>query len=175
MPLSHKQIKAVKFYQGDVSGTDPFWGDKKAYCTLNALFFPGIENEIARASEGKKLNPAFLEDTGRLIALCNELLSAFHAMPLENSTVTRRVERLSDYRLRRKLGNTVSFTSTSTAGFLTSYTGKKGLALMRFELPAGTPCLCLDSISLTPDSYLDVGQSLSTAYPVVVKTLIWNR
>ncbi len=37
------------------------------------------------------------------------------------------------------------------------------------------PCLCLDGIPLTSDSYLDVGAPLSTAYPVVVKTLIWNR
>ena len=43
------------------------------------------------------------------------------------------------------------------------------------RLPEDTPCLCLDSIALTPDSYLDVGRTLSTAYPVVIKTLIWNR
>ena len=46
---------------------------------------------------------------------------------------------------------------------------------LTLRLGTEAPCLCLDSISLTPDSYLDVGQSLSTAYPVVIKTLIWNR
>ena len=46
---------------------------------------------------------------------------------------------------------------------------------LALRLPPGTPCLCLDSIALTADSYLDVGRTLSTAYPVVVKTLILNK
>ena len=34
------------------------------------------------------------------------------------------------------------------------------------------PCLCLDSVALTGDSYLDVGLPVGPAYPVVVKTLV---
>jgi len=143
MLLSQKQMNAVKYYQGDVSGNDPFWGDQKAYCTLNSLFFPGIENETARSHEGKKLNPAFLDDTDRLIGFCDDLLSAFCTSPLETDMISWRVERISDYRLRKAFGNTISFTSTSTTGFLNAYGDKKGLALIKFELPAGTPCIDL--------------------------------
>jgi len=145
MKYSNAQIKAIRFYQGDVSGTDPFWGDEKAYCTLNALFFPGIDNEIARCREGKKLNPAFLEDADRLSSLCCDLISAFFVSPAADTMLTWRVERLSDYKIRRDSKNTVSFTSTSKAGFLADYSDKKGLALMCFEIPEGTPCIDMDA------------------------------
>lgn len=37
------------------------------------------------------------------------------------------------------------------------------------------PILCLDGIRLPPGSYLDVGEPLGPALPVVVKTLIWKE
>ena len=33
-------------------------------------------------------------------------------------------------------------------------------------------CLCIDGIQPTPESYLDIGMPIGSAYPVVVKTLI---
>ena len=79
--LTDRQLRAVRYYIGDVSGIDPFWGDGKAYVALNALFFPGIETEKNRAKEGKYLNPAILEDTDRLTELLSDLLSAFNSSP----------------------------------------------------------------------------------------------
>ncbi len=141
MKLSKSAAAAVRYYQGDVAGNDPFWGDSKAYCTLNSLFFPGISNETARSAEGKRLNPAFLEDIDRLTGMCGDLLGAFSEAGTEQELFTFRVERLSDYLLCRELGRTVSFTSTSRNGFLKEYRDKKGLALLRFRIPAGTPCI----------------------------------
>ena len=37
------------------------------------------------------------------------------------------------------------------------------------------PILCLDGIHLPPGSYLDVGEPLGPALPVVVKTLVWKE
>ena len=42
-------------------------------------------------------------------------------------------------------------------------------------LMQNTPCLCLDSVALTPGSYLDVGAPVGSAYPVVVKTLVLSK
>ena len=39
-------------------------------------------------------------------------------------------------------------------------------------LPEGTPCLCIDRVRLTEDSFLDVGSPVGPAFPVVVKTLV---
>ena len=146
MKLSEHAITAIRYYLGDVEGNDPFWGDRKAYCTLNALFFPGIANETARAREGKRLNPAFLQDIGRLTALCTDLLQAFCDAGTPREITVFRVERLSDCLLRRELGDTISFTSTSASGFLKEYRDKKGLALLRFRIPAGTPCIVMADV-----------------------------
>lgn len=49
-----------------------------------------------------------------------------------------------------------------------------GQALAR-RLGTDTQLLCLDGIKLTGNSYLDVGQPVGPAYPVVVKTLILSQ
>ena len=139
-------IRAIKYYEGDVSGTDAFWSDPKAYVTLNSLLFPGIGNEIARAVEGKRLNPAVLEDTGRLTELYRLLLTAAERFRTGKEITVWRVERYSDYLACRQRGGTISFTSTSTAGYLGRYGDKLGLAVIEFHLPEGTPCIPLAEV-----------------------------
>ena len=39
-------------------------------------------------------------------------------------------------------------------------------------LPPDTPCLCIDRVRLTDQSYLDVGAPVGPALPVVIKTLV---
>ncbi len=141
MQLKEAEIAALRYYIGDVSGDDPFWGDGRAYLVLNALFYPGIVTERARAAEGKPLNPAILADEERLRTVCTDLLSVFQRSACEAPLTLYRVERLADYRLNVEAGHLISFTSTSTAGFLPAYRDRRGIALMRFQLPAGTPCI----------------------------------
>ncbi len=43
------------------------------------------------------------------------------------------------------------------------------------HLPPGTPCLCIDRVKLSEDSFLDIGQPVGPALPVVVKTLILSK
>lgn len=43
---------------------------------------------------------------------------------------------------------------------------------LRLHLPQGAPCLCIDRVRLSPDSYLDLGAPIGPALPVVIKTLI---
>ena len=46
---------------------------------------------------------------------------------------------------------------------------------LALRLPGEKPILCIDSIHLTADSYLDVGAPVGPALPVVVKTLILSN
>ncbi len=144
--LTEKEIQAIRYYIGDVSGKNAFWGDGKAYILLNALFYPGIATEQARAREGKYLNPAILEDPARLEDLLHALLSAFRKSALSEQKYSFRVERFSDYEIMRQAGRTISFTSTSENGFLRTYQDRIGISLMKFLLPAGTPCLVMKEI-----------------------------
>ena len=139
--LNEKEIRALRFYIGDVSGSDPFFGDPKAYIVLNSLFFPDISSERARAAEGKLLNPAIIADTERLTGFFSDLFSAFRKSISAEDTVTHRVERYSDYQLCREKAQTVSFTSTSKNGFLSAYRDRLGIALMELHIPAGSLCI----------------------------------
>ena len=139
--LNDHEKNALQYYIGDVSGTDPFWSDPKAYVVLNTLFFNGTETEQARAAEGKFLNPAILKDEHRLTDLLSALFSAFHKCSTDKELHTFRVERWSDYLPCRSSGRTISFMSTSTAGFLSNYRDRLGIALMKFTLHPGTPCI----------------------------------
>lgn len=139
--LTNAEKNALRFYIGDVSGDDPFWSDPKAYVLLNALFFPGIAAESDRAAEGKYLNPAILADIPRLLGFFGDLLPAFRKCTVDRDMTVYRVERLSDYRLCQQCGSTMSLTSTSTAGFLSNYRDRRGIALMRFELKRRVPCI----------------------------------
>ena len=141
MSLTDAQRAAVKFYEGDVCGSDPFWGDAKAYVTLNSLFYPGIDTERRRAAEGKRLNPAITSDTERLLRVCIDLLQACKAADISKPRCAYRVERHADYLEMRRAGKTISFTSTSTEGFLAEYGDRIGIALLEFHIPAGIACL----------------------------------
>ena len=46
---------------------------------------------------------------------------------------------------------------------------------LALRLPPERPILCIDRVRFGPESYLDVGKPLSSAIPVVVKTLILSR
>jgi len=146
MKLNEKQLKAIRYYEGDVKGEDPFWGDPKAYVTLNSLFYDGIDTETRRAMEGKRLNPAILEDTDRLYELLKDLLDVFDLCQQKEDILSYRVERYSDYLEMKKEGRTISFTSTSSDGFLKAYGDRIGIALMEFHIAKGFPCICFSEV-----------------------------
>ena len=153
--MNEKQLQAIRFYEGDVTGDDPFWSDPKAYVTINSLYFDGIETERRRAKEKKYLNPEIIRDPLRLFGFLKDLFSAFSKS--ETERITYRVERYEDYLEMKKAGRTVSFTSTSTDGFLKEYSDRIGIALMVFHIPAGGFCLPFQEV--LQEGYLKVQES----------------
>lgn len=150
--LSAEMEKIIRFYSGDVQwalqeGRDAsFWGDSKAYGTLNALFFSGITNEQARIAEKKLLNPAFLSDPGRLFMLCETLIEAARLCASTRELRTYRVERIDNFSETLQTQHTVAFTSTSLGGFLGDYCDKKGLVLLEYIIPPGIPCVDMQQV-----------------------------
>lgn len=134
-------LKALRYYarENDVYCGMP--NDIGAYNTLNALLYDDVKSELARAKEGKPLNPAFFDaEPGVIPALCADLIAAcvFGGKGASAQTVFR-VARSSDVEAMLRAGRTLSFTSTSQNGFLDSYADKDGLALLEMHLPANAP------------------------------------
>lgn len=136
--------RAVQYYEGDIPAADrgdPFWGDPKAYVSLNALLFAGLRSERLRVQEGKCLNPAVFSDPERLLDVFAALLAA--ASPCKEPAEGFRVERADDFAAYAEARETRSFTSTCRDGFLPAYGDKRGIVLLHWTLPAGTPCIIL--------------------------------
>ena len=151
--LNAEEIRAVKYYEGDIpaaDAADPFWGDPKAYVSLNALLFDGLHSECTRIREGKRLNPAVLSDIPRLLRVFAALRSAAKKGAQQSDTVGYRVERAADFSACAAAGQTLAFTSTCLDGFLSEYGDKRGIVLMTFRIPAGTPCMIFRALL---DSY----------------------
>lgn len=139
--LNNQEKLWLKYYTGDVSGADPFWSEPKAYLVLNSLLYDGLETEISRTREGKFLNPAILDDVDRLLDFYDNMFSAFRKCRSDGDIKTYRVERYSDFIPILKTNHTVSFTSTSTGGFLDAYRDRKGITLIKFIIPENVSCI----------------------------------
>ena len=46
---------------------------------------------------------------------------------------------------------------------------------LELVLPQGTPCLCIDGVSVREGSYLDVGKPVGSCFPVVIKTIVFEK
>ncbi len=168
----HKQINrreaidAVRLYEGDIrirdeegnlvgrQSSDPFYGDKNAYRTLNALLFPGIINEISRIQkEGKQLNPVFLEKIDETIDLyCRifQLMCWEHRKSDREWVIAKRVERLNSLALLEQ-GQALSFISASKAGYDEEFAKKDGVILIEMHISPDVP-------------YLDFEKALGSEY-----------
>lgn len=138
---------AVRFYEGDVPDTkDPLYSDPKAYVTLNAVFFPGTENERIKIREHRFLNPAFFLRWQEVFGEEGITSKIFEAMRVSGGcrkNLTWRVEREQDFAEMCRQKRTVAFTSTSSSGFLSSYGDKLGIVLLEFHLDETVPALDL--------------------------------
>ena len=46
---------------------------------------------------------------------------------------------------------------------------------LELVLPPGRPCLCIDGVSLAEGNYLDVGKPVGSCFPVVIKTIVFEK
>lgn len=172
--LNNQEKRWLKYYIGDVSGSDRFWSEPKAYLVLNSLFYDGIGTEKARTAEGKFLNPTVLDDVDRLLDFYDNMFSAFLKCHTDRDIITYRVERYNDFLPMWDTDHTVSFTSTSADGFLDRYRDRKEITLIKFFIPESISCInvaeALDfyakpdeaEILLPPFMYLDLIQTVPT-------------
>lgn len=156
-------LDSLRLYEGDIrirgeegklhckQSADPFYGDRDAYRTLNALLIPDIHNEYSRIEkEGKQLNPVFAnqaEETIRLYCRVFSLMCRYREDEKKSGEEVRakRIERNSSLALL-KGGNTISFFSASKAGYQKEFAKKDGIILLEIHVPPDVPYLDLENV-----------------------------
>lgn len=157
---------ALRYYGGDTrirdqSGrltnvrqqSDALLGDEKIYRTLNALLYPGIENEKERILiEGHVLNPAAVLRFSETFEVIRRIYSAMNCSEWKHNDVVccRRIERSSAERYLKR-GFLPSFYSTSTGPYRREYADKAKIILLEFVLCPETP-------------YVDFSRALGSEY-----------
>ena len=173
--LNENEIHALRYYEGilEEKEKDPFWQDAKAYVTFNSLFFIGMETEIARSAEQRKLNPVIALEREQLFSFAADLYSACTKYKHDVLHVYR-VERLVDYRKFCENGHVTSFLSTSRNGFLEAYEDKFDLVLMDLEIAPEVSCI--DLMEMIPGKKKEEGEVLIAPYSTLeVEELPLNR
>lgn len=141
----------IRLYTGDVrmrdnngkiscmESTDQIWGDKKLYQTLNVLMFDGIENEVTRVREGKKINIELLRKPKLIIDIYNGIYREIVKTYKNNEIVNEayRIERMISIKQLEK-GFTRSFFSTSQGRYNSYFENKDGIVLFRVIFEDGS-------------------------------------
>ena len=154
---------ALRLYEGDTrirdeagnlllrQSTDPFYGNKHAYRTLNALLIPGIDNEFSRIEkEGKQLKTIFAEQLEETIRLYCRIFSLMclcrnDGKEKKEEIVVKRIER-NDSLALLKDGHTISFFSASKAGYQKEFAQKDGIILLEVHIIPDVPYLDLEKV-----------------------------
>ena len=138
--LTESLVNALLYYIGDPTAYPGMPHDKKAYCTLNTLFYGDIVSERARIKEGRMINPEIFSNKETVCAFIYDLInSTIGGGKEETEETVFRVARISDVDAMIHAEKTMSFTSTSKKGFLKEYSDKDGLVLLELQIPPNTP------------------------------------
>lgn len=159
--LTEKEKDSIRFYQGDTrkrtedgslsnSLTETgLYGIPSAYKTMNCLMFDGIDNEKERISEGSTvLNPQVFHEIEKVVDIFCDIFRAMCKCKNRNrKIIVYRTDRRISVREMKKLGQTISFTSTSKGNHPKEYfCKKKMLMLLEFIVPAGIPYLDFEEV-----------------------------
>lgn len=156
--FTEEEIRSVRFYQGTLCDIEPkseldaFYVTPKAYMTLNALMYDGIENELTRISKEKhQLSPELFKHMEEVIKVYCDILSV---MKKTLELKKQGEEYLFTYRAEReqaleelKKGHLVSFSSTSKCKEIDDYFSRKyGLIILKFKIPSDVPWVDVNQV-----------------------------
>ena len=142
-PLDYTQAEkfAIKVYEGVAPGMGALSGSNTSYMMMNAMMFPGIDNELERLFDDQRsLSPSALYAADELMDTSLDLYSVMYkyGQRMTEDRVGYRVDRASSAKAVYEGGEIISNFSTSTAGY--QGFSKKDIALVRAVIKKGTPC-----------------------------------
>lgn len=148
-PLDFTELEkySIRLYEGAAPRPDNAGGGElartpSAYMTLNMMFFDGIENELERIFDDRKiLVPSALSEADEILDRSLDLFTAMYkyGKRMSEDKIGYRVDRASSARQVYEEGHTISNFSTSMRGYNDAFS-KKNIALVELIVRRGTPC-----------------------------------
>lgn len=128
--LTIYELDCIRFYMGDpkIVNRGDFRGGPKAYNTINALLHDGIQNEMDKINEGKKIDIYDVEHLKSYISLIATIYLAMEKYSKMNQNphlTTYRVDRFSEIAGLMEQKRIEGFYSTCKWGFLKEYANTK--------------------------------------------------
>jgi len=128
--LTTYELDCIRFYMGDpeIVNRGDFCGGPKAYNTINALLHDGIQNEIDKISEGKKIeiyDAKHLKSYMSLIATIYLAMKKYSQINQNAHLTTHRVDRFSEIPGLMERKRIEGFYSTCKWGYLEEYANTK--------------------------------------------------
>ena len=128
--LTTYELDCIRFYMGDpeIVNRGDFRGGPKAYNTINALLHDGIQNEMDKINEGKKIeiyDAKHLKSYMSLIATIYLAMEKYSRTNQNTRLITYRVDRFSEIAGLMEQKRIEGFYSTCKWGFLKEYANTK--------------------------------------------------
>ena len=141
---TEQEKNAIKIYIGQGSGDTQISNNSNIYNTMNALLFPGIDNELARiVLENKSMYSSVFNSLYELIDIYLNLYSAMYKFGKNNLDYIRttRMDRTQSYPAMMEKRETVSFYSTSKDNEPLKTFKKSSPAVARVLIEPGASCI----------------------------------
>lgn len=150
--LSAYELDCIRFYMGDpeIVNRGDFRGGPKAYNTINALLHDGIQNEIDKMSEGKRIeifDAEHLKSYMSLIAAIYVAMQKYSQSHENRHLTTYRVDRFSEIAGLKEKKRIEGFYSTCKWGYLSEYANTKAnVVLLEIVREENIPYLDFESL-----------------------------
>lgn len=146
---TYEEKRALKIYEGASEDKGVLALDSDAYKTINSMFFPDIDNEVARIFEdGSYLNDNAIRKAEELLACTlNMYLTMYkYGQKMNKSAHVLRIDRAASFPVMEERGETVSNFSTSLQDEFNESFKKAHMVLVEAEIEPGAVCVDFEDV-----------------------------
>lgn len=146
---THEEKRALKIYEGASKDNGVLARDNDAYKTINSMFFPDIDNEIARIfDDGAMLNDNAIRNAEEILACTlNMYLTMYkYGKKMDKPAHVLRIDRAASFPVMEERGETVSNFSTSLQDKFNETFKKAHMVLVEAEIEPGAVCADFEDI-----------------------------
>ena len=176
LTYTEAEIHAIKVYEGVRPSVGPLARDANAYMTINAMMFPGIDNELERIfDDNTTLSTSSIYNIEELLRTSCDLYSAMYkyGKRMAKNKIGYKIARASTAKQIADEGRIISNFSTSQKGYSKGFK-KDNISIIQAMIKAGTPCADFLEI-LGKDDYMYIKENEVLVAPMCIVKVLEER